>query len=295
MRIDIDAAVARLAGQQYGVFSYAQASASGASESLIERRRRSGMWERPAPAVFGIPGYPESWERDLMIAVLDAGVDAVVSHRAAARLWALDGVTARRVEITVPRARRRFRAAVAHETAPFAEHEVTVVRSIPVTSPAMTLLQLGAVVPEAIVERAYESARRLGLVEHDDVMRVLECRRAGVQTLRRVLVRRDRDAASTDSELETRFLQLIRRHDLPEPVGQHVVHGYRVDFAWPPRRLAVELDGLAFHDGRVQQLADRSRQNVIVGAGWRVLRFTWDDVTRRPEAVVASIRRTLAA
>jgi very-short-patch-repair endonuclease len=295
MRIDIDAAVARLAGQQYGVFSFAQARGLGASRQVIAHRSRSGLWESVAPAVYGLRAYPDSWEQQLMIAVLDAGDGAVVSHRAAARLWKLDGVTPELVEITVPRARRRFRAAVVHETAPFAEHEVGVVRSLPVTSPAMTLLQLGAVTTEPIVERAYESARRLELVDHDDLVRVLECRRAGVQTLRRVLARRNPDAAHTESELETRFLQLVRRHELPEPVAQHVVHGYRIDFAWPARHLAVELDGMAFHDGRVRQLSDRSRQNVIVGAGWRVLRFTWDDVTRRPEAVVASIRRTLAA
>lgn len=86
MRSDVDVAVARLASKQYGVFSYLQALTCGAIPMLVSRRVGSSLWERVAPAVYRLPGYPASWEQDLMIAVLDAGEDAVVSHRAAALL-----------------------------------------------------------------------------------------------------------------------------------------------------------------------------------------------------------------
>jgi very-short-patch-repair endonuclease len=295
MRTDIELAVARLAGRQYGVFSSTQARQCDATEALIHRRARSGLWERTAPAVYRLPGFPDCWLQRLMIAVLDAGDGAVVSHRAAARLWDLDGVRVHLVEITVPRARRRYRAAIVHETAPFTPDECTTVDGLPVTSPVMTLLQLGAVAPDDVVERAYESARRRHLVADDDLIALLDSRRAGASTLRRVLARRQPDDACTESELETRFVQLVRRAGLPDPRRQQTGDGYRIDFTWPGRRLAVELDGLGFHDGRLRQQHDRTRQNRVVIAGWRILRFTWDDVTRRPEAVVAALRRTLAA
>jgi very-short-patch-repair endonuclease len=301
MRTDVDLAVARLASTQHGVFSYGQVLQSagclglavGAAQAFVRRRFGAARWERVAPGVYRLPGYPDSWEQQLTVAVLDAGEDAVVSHRAAALLWGLDGVRGRPVEATVPRGRRRFRNAIVHETRPFAANEVDVRRGIPVTSVAMTLVQLGAVVPDVIVEQAYESARRAGLVEEADVLKLLECRRAGVKVMTRVLARRSPSAVPTDSTLETRFAQLVRRARVPVPVRQYEGTGYRIDFAWPTQRVAVELDGLAFHDGRDAQRRDRERQNRVVLDGWRVLRFTWHDVTRRSARVVAAIERAL--
>ena len=58
-------------------------------------------------------------------------------------------------------------------------------------------------------------------------------------------------------------------------------------------RLVVEIDGLAFH-GATRFQNDRSRQNRIVNAGYTVLRFTWADLTERPDEVVRQIRVALA-
>jgi very-short-patch-repair endonuclease len=56
----------------------------------------------------------------------------------------------------------------------------------------------------------------------------------------------------------------------------------------------VEIDGWAYHTTPDQFRADRQRQNRLVAAGWRVLRFTWHDVTERPADVVATIATLLA-
>jgi very-short-patch-repair endonuclease len=97
--------------------------------------------------------------------------------------------------------------------------------------------------------------------------------------------------ARPDGLLEPRFARLVRRFGLPEPVFQHPVGSYRVDFAWPAVLLAAEVDGYAAHGGRHQFQRDRDRQNALVAQGWTVLRFTWADVVRRP----AGVARTLAA
>ncbi len=65
------------------------------------------------------------------------------------------------------------------------------------------------------------------------------------------------------------------------------------DVWFPAARLVVEVDGRVAHGpDRFQQ--DRTRQNLLVAAGCTVLRFTWDDLTRRPQEVVAAIRRVVA-
>ena len=39
---------------------------------------------------------------------------------------------------------------------------------------------------------------------------------------------------------------------------------------------------------------DRERDNLAQLAGWRILRFTWKDVTERPFYVESTVRRALA-
>lgn len=67
----------------------------------------------------------------------------------------------------------------------------------------------------------------------------------------------------------------------------------RVDFAWPSARLVVEVDGFAFHADRASYRNDRRRTNGLVLAGWRVLRFSWEDVVHHPDEVVAAVRAAL--
>jgi very-short-patch-repair endonuclease len=78
----------------------------------------------------------------------------------------------------------------------------------------------------------------------------------------------------------------------PVRIGQRVV---RIDVAFPGSKVAIEVDGRAFHSSGSRFQGDRTRQNLIVGVGWRVLRFTWEDLTERPDRVVELILAMLAA
>jgi very-short-patch-repair endonuclease len=70
---------------------------------------------------------------------------------------------------------------------------------------------------------------------------------------------------------------------------------YFVDIGFPGHRLAVEIDGREFHSGPAEFERDRWRQNDLVNAGWRVLRFTARRVEEAPHLVIATIREALAA
>jgi very-short-patch-repair endonuclease len=56
----------------------------------------------------------------------------------------------------------------------------------------------------------------------------------------------------------------------------------------------VELDGWGAHATRRAFQQDRERGNALELAGWRLLRFTWADVTRRPDETAACVARALA-
>jgi len=92
-------------------------------------------------------------------------------------------------------------------------------------------------------------------------------------------------------------MDLVGAHRLPRRVRQHPLAGtrYRLDYAWPRNRLAVEVDGYGPGSSRQAFQQDRERQNALVLAGWAMLRFTRADVRRRPADVAGSVRRALGA
>jgi very-short-patch-repair endonuclease len=65
------------------------------------------------------------------------------------------------------------------------------------------------------------------------------------------------------------------------------------DIVFARERLVIELDGRAYHVTPERFQRDRDRQNRLVAAGWTVLRFTWHDLTGRPDEVVAQIGEIL--
>ncbi len=58
-------------------------------------------------------------------------------------------------------------------------------------------------------------------------------------------------------------------------------------------KLIVEIDGRAWHSDEIRFQRDRTRRNDLVNSGYTVLRFTWDDLIRRPTYVVSTVRRAL--
>ena len=75
---------------------------------------------------------------------------------------------------------------------------------------------------------------------------------------------------------------------LPQCVRQHWVLAngsrYRLDFAWPDERVAVECNGWEFH-GRERFDHDGERSADLASAGWRVIPVTWKH-TSDPSSVV---------
>jgi hypothetical protein len=94
--VDVDAfaAVAALAGRQYGLVTWDQALAAGLSPAAIRRLSAQGHLVRAARGLYRFAGFKATWRSRLMAACLQAGRDAVVSHRSAAALWRLRGLRA---------------------------------------------------------------------------------------------------------------------------------------------------------------------------------------------------------
>jgi very-short-patch-repair endonuclease len=159
---------------------------------------------------------------------------------------------------------------------------------IAVVEPLWTLVDLAVALPANELERAVNEADRLGLIRIDSACETLESSdaRRGVRKLHRLLLKH----TATDSELERRFLKLVQRAGLPEPLTQVVVEGFRVDFYWPDLGLVIETDGLTYHRTPSQQAKDRIRDQKLTAAGLTCLRFTNRQVRDDANEVVATVR-----
>jgi very-short-patch-repair endonuclease len=162
-----------------------------------------------------------------------------------------------------------------------------------VTAPGRTLIDLATLLKPNRLEEAVNEADKLGLIDPELLRRLVNerARIAGVPALRSVLDRRTFQL--TDSELERRFLRLVRRAGLPPPRTRQRVNGYRVDFHWPEVGLVVETDGLRYHRTPGQQAKDRIRDQAHTAAGLTPVRFTHAQVRYEPEHVVATLRAVL--
>lgn len=281
---------AALAEQQYGLISRAQLRGLGYTDRRITGLVAGGELVPATAAVFRVAGVPGSFHQRVMAAALAS--NGYVSHRAAARLWGLDGFgTHGEPELVSERWRRRVdNPATLHETKDLRPIDTTIVDGIPTTTVVRTLIDLGAVAPRRRVGGALDDACRRRLVSIEQVRaRFIELARRGrngIGTMRRLLAERPGGEIPPDSYLERLVIRALAEHGVPAPVRQHRVAtkdfvAY-LDLAWPAHRLALECDSTAFHMSVEQFHHDRERQNRLVLLGWTVLRYTYRDASQRP-------------
>lgn len=83
------------------------------------------------------------------------------------------------------------------------------------------------------------------------------------------------------SDLEFEFLGQIQMFRLPPVQREYRFNPerrWRFDFAWPEKRVAVEIEGGVWSGGRHTRgsgfIADCEKYNAATFAGWRIFRFT---------------------
>lgn len=294
------AALTSIAATQHGLFTAEQAAAAGLTKGALDRRLRNGDLVSVDYAVYRSVLTPVTWHQRLLAACL--GGPAVASHRSAAVLWNVPVPDRSILEVAALRHRRRRAADVIwHESYLLDERSVTRLGGIPVTSPPRTLADLGGVLAPDDLRRAVDDVLRRKLASVASLGRLLEDlgpKRRGSAALRAVLDARS-GAAIPESDLETQFELLVRSHGLPHPVAQFAVSApdgrwLRIDFAYPPAMVGIELLGARFHAVPERWAADIDRLGVLAALGWHMLSFTYEQVTARPRMVVQAVERALA-
>ena len=278
-----------LVHRQHGVVTRSQLLGLGYGPDAIKHRIATGRLHPVWRGVYAV-GRPQlTLHGRWMAAVLSCGPEAVLSHESAAALWEIRPVKSGELEVSVPSSKAPRRPGImVHRRAALAGH-VRRHRAIPVTAPICTLIDIAAQLPRGQLEAAINEADKRDLTDPEELRSALDevARRPGIGALRETLDRRT--FTLTDSELERRFLRLIRDARLPAPETGRCVNGFRVDFYWPDLGLIVETDGLRYHRTPEQQARDRIRDQAHTAAGLTPLRFTRAQVRFEPGHVQATL------
>jgi very-short-patch-repair endonuclease len=291
-----DHAIAAIAERQGGVIDHKQLRELGLSSTGIGRRVQAGRLHAKYRGVYAVGHRKIGTEGLWWAALLACRPDGVLSYVSAAAAWEIRRSSSRTVDVTVGLGGRARRAGIRlHRSRSLPPDEVTQLNGLPITTPARTLLDLAA---GGLRGRALESALDQALqrvLDFAELQRLLARypRRAGSSSLKAQLARYE--PADTRSELEDLVLELCDAHGLPRPHVNSVIEGKVRDFHWPHAGLVVEADSYAWHRSPSALNDDRERDVELTLAGYRSLRFTWEQVTRRRTYVVASLLRALVA
>ncbi|QNK81395.1 DUF559 domain-containing protein [Nakamurella sp. PAMC28650] len=291
----LPAQIRPLIARQEGLIGRDQALAAGMTVAQIRTRLDRDDWVTIHPEVYRSTEHELSTSVWVRAASLWAGSGSSVSGHTAAWWWGLTDQPPGLIEVTVPRAghrRSRPQARVVRRNLP--PNDRAVHRGVHVTGLALSALD-GAVAlgpaGAAMLDRALQ--RRLQLADLEAAhQRNLGAN--GSPAAGRLLHAAADGAAAISERL---LLRLLRRSGLSGwkvnarvSIGGHVI---RPDIAFLDEGVAVEVDGWAWHHEPDRFQRDRVRQNLLVGAGWIVLRFTWFDLTQRPEEVIDQIENAV--
>ena len=287
-----EARLAPILLRQDGLVTAAQARDAGVSTRTVQRRVGSGSWERVMPQVFLVAGHPPTDAVRVRAAGLWVGERGVISGSAAAWWHRMHPTVPAVVELTVPRARApRPQSGVRLRRRDLSHLDLVRVNGLWLTDKALTALETAVAVPEGstFLDRA--------LQRHVSFSRVYRayCRNLGARGSARAGDLLVAAADRADSAAERRAVALLRAAGIPGWVLGHPFERWRIDIAFVREKIAVEIDGWAWHMDVDRFRADRHKGNALVRGRWDLLRFTWHDLTNRPDYVVAEIRAALAA
>jgi very-short-patch-repair endonuclease len=290
--IDEKAALA-LAARQGGWITRAQATERGFTTAMIRTRLRSGRWESARNA-YRLIEMDEPEQRVRAACAVLPG--AVASHHSAAVLHGLRPVADDMAVVTVPaRTTHVFPEVDVRRTDDLAPRDRTLHHgALPVTTASRTIVDLAADCSVSHLAEILRNAVTEDLVTRNAVRdvfdRVARRGKPGVGVLRSVL---GVDGGSRGpSPLEVAGIRALSDAGLD---GFHTEYpipwspSRRFDVAFPAARVAVEWDSLAWHSDPDTFETDRRRDRDAALRGWRVVRFTWNDLERDPGRVARQV------
>ncbi len=293
-------ALAALMRTQQGLVTTAQLADSGISEWTRRRLVRDGLLAPVHPGVLRST-LTDLDERSRCLAANLALPDLVISGPTAGRRYGLRRMPLGDIHGMVPRHGVRLDGVIVHASNALGPGDHRRVDGILLLTPTRLAPDLARFLSDADLESVIEQMIDRGLVTIPGLFamaRRLRGRgRDGIQRYLRCLNGRPAWQRPAGSEIELRFVAELTRR------GLDLIRQYRVDLgdgvlvhldaALPAARVAVEIDHVTWHGGRVDSLRDKQRDRRLLRQGWSTVRVTDDDVIHRFRHTVDEVESIL--
>ncbi|BBZ32899.1 hypothetical protein AWB99_11800 [Mycolicibacterium confluentis] len=272
-----------MAGQ--GVATWAQLL-EVLSRRTLQLMLRTGVLVKVWPGVYGLG------ERDLQMRLrgldLRAGEPVVMCLSTAAAAFGFDTEDDTTVHVLNPMGHHlRNSAGLAvhrRDGAP-----LTTLNGRPTTTAAWTAIELSRALLRPRALACLDAALRSGTVDVPELVHAADAQhgRRGIVHVRELIPLARR---KSESQMESEARLAMHDGGLPEPELQYEVvdrlgRVWRLDFAWPDVRIAVEYEGFDWHSTPEQLRHDREKRAALLDIDWVVLSITADDVRRQPSAM----------
>lgn len=299
-----------LAAQQHGIFASFQLEQLNISRSSFFRVVSSPLIYKIDRGVYGLNGFAASWHSNALVHVLRSGAHALLSHESALinlGILSESYISKRGGEViahhaTMNRNSGRRISSSLHRS--IYEDKILVrniINEIPQVPIECAIIESARHIAPKIFSSVVDSAIRNGLTDAKRIQKTLEGLRAApgrsksrINEIINGYLMSPQVYARMESALEARIFRIISHLTSEEIIPQYEIicsgNRYRLDFAIPQLRIAVEVDGFAYHADRHVFDSDKVRQNELVAGGWQVLRFT---AAQSDDEIGAHFARTL--
>jgi very-short-patch-repair endonuclease len=196
------------------------------------------------------------------------------------------------VDVTLPAAlHRRPRPGVRWHRHDLQPVDRVALNGLWLTAPPLTALETALALPDGstFLDRALQRHVRFPTLYR------AYCRHLGRRSWARSRKLICASADRADSAAERLLVRILRDGGVTGWVLGHPFGPWKIDLAFPERKVAVEVDGWAWHVDADRFRADRRKQNALVRAGWDPLRFTWHDLDGHPATVLPEVSDALTA
>ena len=310
-------------------FTLAHIAPLGVTAAMLRGAEHRGTVTRLAHGVFvatsSVPGDPVARHLQLALALQLRNPLALASHHTAALAWDLDLADPIAAATSLPtfitpsdpsaRSKNRGTLAIAVRDLPI-HHRTAHPSGLRLTTPARAAVDVASTcaTPEALI--TLDSAARLVLREHVGERRLRDAyakdrpladsraplieavRSASTLRTRRHL---DEVARLADPRRESANESLSYGHflqaELPLPELQIRIQTPQgdayPDFLWTDARVIGEADGAVKYVSQQDLVSEKRRQEALEQMGFRVVRWMYTDLLRRPSSVMARIRAIL--
>lgn len=299
-----DLRLGRLAVEQHGVFTRAQALACGFSAKAVRHRLERGIWIALHPGVYCHATTAATWWRDEIAACF--WCDGVAAGKAAGFLHQLPGCEDRELEVVTHRRHRAMpRCGITvHVTKRLPSDQVVHINGIPTTSIERTLMDLCGTLTRRRSAIALDSALSRGLTGIGELdyflFRTARQGRNGCGRLRELLKERFVLGKFATTPLETVIFELIANSTLDMPLIQHEIFDEagssvaRPDFLYPNEKLIIEGHSRLWHEGKAATDNDGDRQRRLEALDHKLMYVTWADATVYASRTIRRIEEELA-